>query len=128
MVAIGYSFGDQHINNIIFDVLENRPRAHLFSLQFKELDDSHHLIERARLCPNLSVLGPETGVVRGTRGMWRLTDPVDDRVADLIDVGFDSDAIPPDKDELSHTGRLLLGDFRHFCKFLISMTPKQESR
>lgn len=117
MITIGYSFGDQHINGVIFDALDERKRTHVVSLQFGELPDEHELIRRARQRANLLVLGPATAVIRGSRAPWRLLEPVDDRTADLLDVPFDSDAEPA-RDVVGLGGKFRLGDFQWFGRFL----------
>jgi len=122
LVTVGFSFGDQHINAVVFDALAARPRTHVCCLQYDEVPDSHDLVRRAKQRLNLAVLGPATAVMSGVKGTWRLGEPVDDRAADLIDVGFDSDAVPPDVSEPGAvSGRFRLGDFTRFCAFLGSM-------
>jgi len=117
LVTVGYSFGDQHINEVLFDALDARERTHVVSLQFEELPDEHDLIERALRRRNLLVYGPVTAVVGGVRAPWRLVEPVDERTADLLDVPFDSDAVP-DADAAALRGRFRLGDFAHLAAFL----------
>ena len=56
----------------------------------------------------------------GLTAPWRLTEPVDERTADLLDIPFDSDA-KPRKDEVADTGRFRLGDFYWFGRFLDRM-------
>lgn len=120
LVVLGYSFGDQHINEIVFDALDARDRTHVFALQFEELDDQHPLIVRSRALPNLLVLGPETAVIGGERCAWRLNEPVSDQTADLMDIAFDSDAAS-DPEKVATTGRFGLGDFNQFGAFLASL-------
>lgn len=120
LVVLGYSFGDQHINEIVFDALDVRDRTHVFALQFEELDDQHPLIVRARALPNLLVFGPETAVIGGERCSWRLNEPVTDQTAALIDIAFDSDAAP-NPEEVATGGRFSLGDFNRFSAFLASL-------
>jgi hypothetical protein len=116
LLTVGYSFGDQHINGVLFDALDARERMHIISLQFEELADEHELIKRARRRHNLLVYGPDTAVVGGVRSRWRLLEPVDARTADLLDVPFDSDA-EPDAGAVSTTGRFRLGDFAWLAEF-----------
>ncbi len=117
IVTAGYSFGDEHINEILFDALEARERTHLVSLQFGELPDDHDLVGRALRRHNLLVFGPETGIIAGRRAPWRLNEPIDERTADLLDGPFDSDAMP-DPDAAAVTGRMRLGDFVQLSQFL----------
>lgn len=121
LVTTGYSFGDEHINEVIFDALEARDRTHVVALQFKEVGDEHDLIKAATRHHNLIVRGPETAVVRGRRAGWQLNEPVADRTRHLLDIPFDSDA-EPDKDKVSLTGRMRLGDFAVLARFLDSIT------
>lgn len=117
LVTVGYSFSDQHINGVLFDALDARERTHIISLQFGELPVDHELIKRAGARHNLLVYGPETAVVGGIRGPWRLIEPVDVRTAELLDVPFDSDGAP-DADVHATTGRFRLGDFAWLAKCL----------
>lgn len=114
MVTVGYSFSDEHINNVIFNTLDSKPRTHVFALQFEE-PETHDLIERAMRRSNLLVLGPSTGVIGGTRGEWRLFDPVE-----FMEVAFDTTTEGESNGD-GNTGQMKLGDFNHFCKFLASM-------
>jgi SIR2-like domain len=117
LVVLGYSFGDQHINEIIFDALEDRDGAHVFAFQYTELGDQHPLIARARDLPNLLVYGPETAVLGGIRRPWRLTEPVEDHTARLLDIPFDSKA-SPESEQGEFEGLFQLGDFSSFAEFL----------
>ena len=117
LLTIGYSFGDQHINGVLFDALDARERTHIVSLQFEELPAEHELIKRAEARHNLLVYGPNTAVVGGVRGPWRLVEPVDARTAELLDIPFDSDGAP-NADALATTGRFRLGDFVWLAKCL----------
>lgn len=116
LFVLGYAWGDQHINDVIFDALAARERTHVVALQYEELSDEDEPIKRAGSRHNLVVYGPETAVIGGMRRPWRLLEPVDARTADLLDVPFDSHAQPEDKPAVS--GRLRLGDFARFARFL----------
>jgi hypothetical protein len=117
LVTVGYSFGDQHINEVIFDALEARDRLHAFVLTFSELPDEHELMRRARARSNLLVYGPGGAVVGGLQAPWELLEPVDDRTAALLDIPFDSHG-EPEPGKTSLTGKFRLGDFKWFCAFL----------
>jgi hypothetical protein len=117
LVTVGYSFGDQHINDVIFDALETRERLHVFALQHSDPAGEHELLKRAASRRNLLVYGPTSAVVGGVVGSWRLSEAVDDRTAGLLDVPFDSVAAP-EADAVAVTGRFRLGDFHWFGRFL----------
>jgi hypothetical protein len=117
LITVGYSWGDQHVNEVLFDALEGRPRMHVFALQHSDPVPGSDLHDEAVRHANLIVLGPSAGIIGGVRGSWKLTDPVDDRTAALLDVPFDSDAVP-DPAEPALTGVLRLGKFEWFGRFL----------
>jgi hypothetical protein len=115
LITSGFSFADEHINNVIFSAIENRPRTHVYSLQFVEVADDHDLHKRALRQKNLIVVGPKSGIIGGRRAEWSLDEP-----ATFVDAVFEPDpksAVTPQP----KTGQLKLGDFGTFCKFLRSM-------
>ena len=115
LVTCGFSFGDEHINNVIFSAIENQPRTHVYSLQFGEIDDGHDLLGRGQRQRNLIVICPKIGIIGGRRAEWRLEQsaPFVDSVFD-VDVGSGTGTSPK-------TGQMRLGDFTKFCAFLQSM-------
>jgi len=122
LITVGYSFGDEHINAVIFDALQVKPRPHVFSLHHSDPDEKHIIVDTAKSRLNLFVLGPRRAVITGVLGEWRLTSAVDNRTAPFMDVAFDSDALDPASGVAeSLTGRFRLGDFNYFCRFLQSM-------
>ena len=125
LIVAGFSFEDEHINSLIFDTLENRPRTHVYALQFEELPEENHLIKRANNHPNIIVCGPETGIIGGRRAFWELVES-----AAYIDVAFELDleeAADSDTDTGDAKGKygmMKLGNFESFCNFLEAMSTK----
>lgn len=68
----GYSFADEHINDVICRGLETNPTAHVFAFLFGALDDPRYA--RARTCalstPNLSMLGFDKAIIGRNLGKW----------------------------------------------------------
>jgi hypothetical protein len=120
VVTVGFSFSDEHINNVILEALDRSRRSQVFALTFDDCPDDHSLVRTAIRQPKLSVFGPKTAIIGGQQGMWRLVEPVDNKTAAFMDIAFDSDAVP-DADAPAVTGRMMLGDFDRFCKFLATM-------
>ena len=123
LIVAGFSFGDEHINNLIFGALENSPRTHVYALQFEELPEENDLIKRAYQRANMIVVGPKTGIIGGQRAAWA---PVHSPAS--MEVAFELKA-----DETVDTGEgavngeiklglMKIGDFGSFCNFLESMT------
>ncbi|WP_041286707.1 SIR2 family protein [Desulfomonile tiedjei] len=126
LITCGYSFGDEHINAVLYGALDNRPTANIIALQFQELKEKDDLVREALRRPNLSVVGPNAAVISANWGHWQLTQPVDRKTCAFMDMGFDSNAMPEDggspanrTDDL--TGKMRLGDFNWFCRFLKAM-------
>jgi len=118
LIVAGYSFGDEHINNLIFGALENRPRTHVYALQFEELAEDSVLIKRAYQRSNLIVVGPKTGVIGGRRGKWIPAESPSfmEGVFELKDEADAGGGAAKPK-----TGLMKIGDFACFCQFLESM-------
>jgi hypothetical protein len=122
LVTIGYSFNDEHINNIIFDSAAAHHRTHIVSLQYEELPDNNDLIKHAKNRSNLMMLGPETAIIGTRLGKWKLNEQNVESASDSITKAFECDKLPAGTTgEPPLTGKLKLGDFNCFAEFLNSI-------
>ncbi len=112
LVTQGFSFGDDHINSVIFEALSHRPRSHLFAIQHSDMDVGHVLWRRALLQKNIEILTPSKGVLGGLVGGWQLSADLPHR-----DTIFEKDKANPGEPDLI-SGKSKLGDFKAFCAFL----------
>jgi len=117
LVIAGFSFGDEHINNLIFGALENRPRTHVYALQFEEPPHDADLVKRAAQRPNMIVVGPKTGIIGGRRAAWA---PVESPA--FMATVFESKEEEPADGKAVKSGRMKIGDFALFSEFLEAMT------
>lgn len=128
LVTCGYSFGDEHINEIIFGALDNQPTCNVIALRFSDLSEDSDLTQAATQRSNLLVMAPNAGVVSTIFGEWRLSRPVDAKTHTFMDNAFDSNAVPEEESStassLAVTGRMRLGDFNWFGRFLRAMRIK----
>src|SRR5262249_15073869 len=102
LVVLGYSFGDQHINDVLVQSLRANQRLAVVALMFS--DTSAELIGFATTYRNLSVYSPLAAIVGGVHAAWllkRTKQPGEEWP-------FWDDA----------KSQFLLGDFVHFAKFL----------
>ncbi len=113
-VFTGYSFSDQHINEIIFNCLRqnNRLTALVFFFQDSEVESLHN---QTSSYMNLNVFGPKKAIINGTLGEWEY---------------ISTDLKPNEKadsywDETD--GKFKLGDFNELVNFLISNSGKKEA-
>lgn len=112
LIVAGFGFGDEHINSLMFGALENRPRTHIYALQFEELPETDGLIKRAYQRSNLIVIGPDTGILGSRRGAWAASEgPA--FAQGIMDVAKNGDTT---------TCRMNIGDFAQFSRFLQTMT------
>ncbi len=91
----GYSFGDAHLNEMLFDAAYRHPRSEVLALCFGDLPDV--LVNRASTTRNLVALGPTDAIIDGHQAAWR---PGED--------------VPG----VFECGRFLLGDFARLADFL----------
>lgn len=126
LVTLGYSFGDEHINSVIFDALEVRDRLHVFSLQYEDPADAHELVTRAKSLKNLVVYGRRRAIVGGVVGAWKLHEPVDARLAPMMNIPFKRDPPPTGSTAAPLTGSFRLGDFQRFTHFLETISGSDD--
>lgn len=119
LVIAGFSFGDEHINNLIFGALENRPRTHVYALQFEEPTEHTDLAKRAVRRPNMIVVGPNTGIIGGRRADWAAVESP----AFMATVYELREEKAPSGD-VAKSGRMKIGDFACFAAFLEGMTAR----
>lgn len=121
LIAVGFSFGDEHINNHIFEALENKPRTHVYALQFDEIEGESILAKRAIQRKNLIALGPQKGIIGGRISEWA---PVESPsfMADVFELIYKEQGDDGgDGKQEPKTGRMKIGDFASFSSFLQSM-------
>lgn len=103
MLISGYSFGDAHLNEMLFDAARRRPRSELIALCFSSIPDE--LAKRALTTPNLQAIGAKEAILGGLRADWEAPE---EAPADLwTDDGFG------------------LGDFANLAGFLARSSPPQ---
>ncbi|OQW73385.1 MAG: hypothetical protein BVN33_09765 [Proteobacteria bacterium ST_bin13] len=108
LVTCGYSFADQHLNEIITHGLRSNPTAICFGLLFGERSQYAAAFATARKHPNLSLLA-EDGAILGTAECdWRADEKTDDFMHDIGVVKNSGDT----------NCRFVLGDFKKFGDFL----------
>jgi len=127
----GYSFSDDHINNVIVQTLRNNPTGIAFGFLYGELEDPKYqkAIECAKSVSNLSLIAFDKAVIGRNIGRLVLKDE-----GTIVDIPAEIVRLTPKKgEEGKHTepksAELLLGDFAKFGQFLreISSNQKEEN-
>ena len=134
LVTCGYSFGDYHVNSILLSVLDNRRLSHVVALMHGELSTRSRVVRIADGRRNFIVVGPNGGVIEGKWAPWRLVRPVDESTSAFMDLAFDSEAVKPDENKgaadptsADLQGKVRLGSFADFCKFLLTICREENA-
>ena len=72
LFVCGYSFADEHINDVICRSLESNPGAQLFGGLYGKISDQRYLLARqcAQQTPNLSMYGFDGAIIGRNLGQW----------------------------------------------------------
>ena len=123
LIVSGYSFADEHLNEVLLDGLRGNPSAHCFALVYGSVKDSKRAIDYARNQPNLTLLAWD-GAVVGTRvGPYVIPEGTDNKDApwlrvDKVDLGGGVETAAM---------RCLLGNFHFFGLFLERLYGRSET-
>ena len=115
LVLCGYSFADDHLNEVLLDGLRGNRSAHCFALMYPALTDCGIAVSHANKHGNLSVLAWDGAVIGIRAGCYK---PVE---APSVARGAGFDAAKPNGtagETRLGAGQCRLGDFHHFTLFL----------
>ncbi len=116
IILCGYSFGDEHLNEVLFDGLRGNRSAHCFALMYDKLAAYEDAARHASKHANLTLLAWDGAVIATRRGAYINVE------SDSL--GGDGSGIKPEKIPATGGGkemwftRCLLGDFHHLCLFM----------
>jgi len=113
----GYSFSDQHINDVLLSALDRTSTSHVIALYYDELTKDSHVAKLGMGQSKLSIYGKNNAVIGGEFGNWRLKTKPDSDDSIILNLYFDEDAFEPDK-TWTGKGNFKLQDFANFVKFL----------
>jgi hypothetical protein len=111
----GYSFADEHLNEVLLDGLRGNRSAHCFALLFSGLDGYKDAVRYAAKHSNLTLLAWDGAVVAGRHGSFQEIDRA--LVRDGSGVTVVKGAPDAGGNDTWHP-RCNLGDFHHFTLFM----------
>lgn len=115
LVTCGYSFTDQHLNEVILHGLRSNPTAICFGLLFGERSSYADALEKARKHPNLSLLAGDGAVLGTVEKDWR----ADEQTGHALHGISVMKKMPTENyDAASNNCEFMLGDFKIFGNFL----------
>lgn len=109
----GYSFSDQHINEIIFNCMRQNNRLFVIAFLYND-EELERLHKSCSAYLNLHAFGPTKAIINGELGEWQ----------------FNKEATKPN--EITTTfwsedkSQLTLGDFNALVAFLVASSGKQD--
>lgn len=112
-VFSGYSFSDQHINEIIFNCLRQNNRLNVLVFFFLD-SEVENLYKQTSSYMNLNVFGPTKAIINGNLGEWEFTPHL----------------YPNEKSDTywnDAKNEFMLGDFNQLVKFFIANSGKKET-
>lgn len=113
LVVCGYSFLDDHLNEVLLDGLRGNRNAQCFALMYSSLDNHPRVVNYAQRQSNLTVLAWD-GAVVGTRlGGYRAGTAGGQEHAPWL-----FEEVPSEGDPKKDSPRSRLGDFHYFGLFL----------
>ena len=115
LVLSGYSFGDEHLNEVIIQGLQANPSSMAFALLYGDLENYEMAVSLASTQTNLTLLAFDKGVVGGIPAHWAEIEeggqlPLSEKW--LKNVSKDDESTKTARTELH------LGDFAVFGEFL----------
>ena len=113
-VFTGYSFSDQHINEIILNSLRQNNRLHVLVFFFQD-SEVEELYKISSSFFNLTVLGPKKAIVNGVLGEWEFTKE-ELKPSETSDTYWDDT-----------NAALTLGDFNKLINFFIQNSGNKEN-
>ena len=82
-IISGYSFSDEHINELIFSCLKQNNRLHVLAF-FYDDEPIKKIVEEHKNYPNLTMIGKNTASISGVFGEWSNANP-DELIAPFWD-------------------------------------------
>ena len=126
LVICGYSFRDEHINEIIIQGLQHSQTAVAFALMFDKIEEDASVVSLAEKRPNLNVLALNGGVIGGRYAEW--TERERDSVAPSEGEAIVWTSIDPNKEDSSVRAEFRLGNFATFGQFLLNLLGGGQDR
>lgn len=124
LVTCGYSFSDQHLNDVIIQGLRGNPNAVCYALIFGDRNTVPEVVARAKRQANLNLLAADGAVFGTTERPWHSSPnnehPLHSLAVQIGAMGLRSTA--PESQ-----CKFLLGDFKAFGDFLAQQLSCEET-
>lgn len=114
LAVCGYSFGDDHLNEVLLQGAQANPTAAIFALQYGLLEGHKEAIKLGEACANINVLAADAALIGRNRAQWLA------KQSTGLSANESSTFWKSDGEAVGDLvgGHFLLGDFVQFGKFL----------
>lgn len=116
LFIVGYSFGDEHINDVIAQGLREAPSSSVFAFMYGELDGNSEAIQLAESHGHFSLFAEDAGIVGTNRQAWETHDERPDFENEFSGIIVSETGSGDWQEEFK------LGNFEKFGNFLRSVT------
>ena len=124
LITCGYSFTDQHVNDIILQGLSARPDSICFGLVFGDLASHPEALGRAKQHANFNLLGADGAVLGTVERPWRSDEKLDHPLHGLA---VRTGALGGRSQASADRCKYLLGDFASLGDFLArQLAPRDD--
>jgi len=123
LITCGYSFGDQHLNEVILQGLSGNPTAVCFGLLYGDRANSPEGVRKARKHSNLSLLAADGAVLGTVERDWRSDEKKDHP---LHGIAVKTGEMGSRTNAPAERCKFLLGDFLSFGEFLARQLSHRE--
>lgn len=115
LFIVGYSFGDEHLNDVLMQSLRQTPSSAVFAFMYGNLGEYDEVQQFAKRQSNFSLFARDAGVI-GTKTLHWTTREADSKPENNI-AGIDF----YQEEKSAWKERIVLGDFEEFGKFFRSV-------
>lgn len=117
LFVVGYSFEDEHINDIILQALREEPSSTVFAFMYGNLDGYDMVTDMAESRGNFCVFAQDSGIIGTKYEEWATREEEPSSSSERIGIEWCKDDEEEKWDEV-----FTLGDFESFGEFLRSVT------
>lgn len=124
LVVCGYSFLDEHLNEVLLDGLRGNQKSHCVALMFGRLDQVAPAVACAEKLHSLTLLARDGAVVGNRKGLYRDASYGGDEHSPWL---YEEELTASADSGPAKVTRSHLGDFHHFGLFLEQITGNRSA-
>ena len=116
LFIVGYSFGDEHINDVLIQALRESPTATVFAFMYGELDQYHEAQQIAKAQSNFCLFARDKGIIGTNEAIWSTKEDTSEKEDGMIGVEWEETG------DGKRNEQFVLGNFEKFGELFRSVT------